>query len=264
MISIIFSNDDLEIIIKVGDSFYNEMKFDLAIIEYRRANIKYPENNYSVKIQEKIAKCYRKMGFFIESINIHKSLLKTNPENWNSIVEIPFNYQLMNNFSESNRFIINQIKNIDNEKKDSLIFLKSCNHFALMQIDSSNFFFNSINNKGFKKLVQRNFKIISEFESNRQFDYKKAKYLNIIFPGAGYSYLELYQTAISTLLVESLFLYATILTHRNQYAIGTLFGGLFFSGFYLGSIHGAEQFAKKKVRNLYKKNYDKLIFGFRN
>ena len=72
-------------------------------------------------------------------------------------------------------------------------------------------------------------------------------------------------TAVEEVLhpfVESLFLYATIVTKKNQYAIGTLFGGLFFSGFYLGSIYGAEQFAKKKMKNLYKKYFDKLIFDY--
>ena len=70
------------------------------------------------------------------------------------------------------------------------------------------------------------------------------------------------QTFAATLFVESLFLYATVITYNNQYAIGTLFGGLFFSGFYLGSIYGAEQFAKKKTKNMFRKYYDKLIFGF--
>ena len=55
---------------------------------------------------------------------------------------------------------------------------------------------------------------------------------------------------------------SNIVTKKNQYAIGTLFGGLFFSGFYLGSIYGAEQFAKKKMKNLYKKYFDKLIFDY--
>ena len=93
-------------------------------------------------------------------------------------------------------------------------------------------------------------------------NYKKAKYLNMLFPGAGYLYLDMDQTFVSTLIVESLFLYATIVTKKNQYAIGTLFGGLFFSGFYLGSIYGAEQFAKKKMKNLYKRYFDKLIFDY--
>lgn len=260
--SIIFSNDDIENIIKVADSFYNDMKFELAIIEYQRANVIYPKNEYYIQNQVQIANCYRNMGYFIESINIHKTILEKTPNHWNSIFEVPFTYQLMNNFSESNRFIRNHFKYVVNGKKDSLIFLKSCNYFALMDVDSSKLFFNTINDLNLQNLIDRNLKVISEFESIKHFDYKKAKYLNMLFPGAGYLYLDMDQTFVSTLIVESLFLYATIVTKKNQYAIGTLFGGLFFSGFYLGSIYGAEQFAKKKMKNLYKRYFDKLIFDY--
>ena len=108
--SIIFSNDDIENIIKVADSFYNDMKFELAIIEYQRANVIYPKNEYYIQNQVQIANCYRNMGYFIESINIHKTILEKTPNHWNSIFEVPFTYQLMNNFSESNRFIRNHFK----------------------------------------------------------------------------------------------------------------------------------------------------------
>ncbi|SVE02184.1 uncharacterized protein METZ01_LOCUS455038, partial [marine metagenome] len=77
------------------------MKFELAIIEYQRANIIYPKNEYYIQNQERIANCYRNMGYFIESINIHKTLLEETPNHWNSIFQVPFTYQLMNNYSES-------------------------------------------------------------------------------------------------------------------------------------------------------------------
>ena len=258
----VFANSEIINIIKVAESFYNDKKFELAIIEYQRANIIYPKNDYYTQNQEKIAECYKKMGYFIESINIHKSILEENPNHWNSIFEIPYTYQLMNNFSESNNFIRNQLEFLVNARKDSLIFLKSCNHFSLMDIDSSKLFFSSISNINLQSLVKRNLELINEFESIKHYNYRTAKYLNVLFPGAGYLYLDMNQTFISTLLVESLFLYSTIITYKNNYAIGTLFGGLFFSGFYLGSIYGAEQFAKRKRKKMYSKYFDKLIFEY--
>ncbi len=257
------SSDEITSIIKVAESLYNGKNFQLAIIEYQRANIIYPKNDYYIQNQEKIAECYMKMGYFIESINIHRSLLDENPKHWNSIFEIPYTYQLMNNFSESNNFIEKQLKYFDNVRKDSLIFLKACNHFALMEIDSSKLFFGSIGELNFRSVVKRNLAIISEFETIKHYNPKSAKYLNVLFPGAGYFYLGMYQTFISTLLVESLFLYSTIVTHTNGYAIGTLLGGLFYSGFYLGSIYGADEFAKKKRNNLYNRFYKKLIFDYK-
>ena len=124
-----------------------------------------PKNYYYTQNQEKIAECYKKMGYFIESINIHKLILEENPKHWNSIFEIPYTYQLMNNFSESNNFIRNQLEFLVNTRKDSLIFLKSCNHFSLMDIDSSKLLFSSINNINLQSLVKRNLELINEFES---------------------------------------------------------------------------------------------------
>ena len=257
-----FAKNDIESIIRVADSFYADLRFDLAIIEYKRAVVLYPENEYEYQLLNKIALCNKKLGYFIEAINIHKNLLEKGENHWDSIFETASTYQLMGRFSDSNHFIKKYLTSVDGGKKDSLIYLMACNYFALMQVDSSKFYFNSIKEKEFQTIIDRNSTIISQFESLKKYNHVTAKYLNILFPGSGYLYLDMPQTFIATLFVESLFLYATVMTYKNQYAIGTLFGGLFFSGFYLGSIYGAEQFAKKKKKNLYRKYYDNIIFSF--
>jgi len=257
-----YAQNDVESIIRVADSLYADLRYDLAIIEFKRASVLYPENEYNYQVHSKMALCYKKLGYFIEAINIHKTLLAKDSSQWGSIIEIASIYQLMGQFSDSNRFIKKYFSSLESSKKDSLNFLRSCNYFALMKVDSSKFYFNSIKEKELGEFIDRNLKIITHFQDSKKYNHKSAKYLNILFPGAGYLYLDMPQTFAATLFVESLFLYSTIITYNNQYAIGTLFGGLFFSGFYLGSIYGAEQFAKKKTKNMYKKYYDKLIFGF--
>ena len=139
-----YAKDDLESIIKVANSLYADLKFELASIEYKRATVLYPQNQFIFQIQNKMALCYKKLGYFNESINIHKNLLEKDPNYWNSIFETATIYQLMDNFTESNRYIKNYYSNVDVGKKDSLIFLMSCNYFALMQIDSSKFYFGYI------------------------------------------------------------------------------------------------------------------------
>ena len=254
-------NDEMSSI-KVANSFFDDLKFELAIIEYKRLSVLFPDNVNFFQIQNKMAICYKKLGYFIESINIHKKLLEKNSQYWDSIFQIATTYQLMDNFTESNRFIKEYFPIVDGERKDSLKYLMSCNYFALMQVDSSKLYFDSINQIELQTLIDRNSIIISEFESLREYNHISAKRLNMLIPGAGYLYLDMPQTFVATLFVESLFFYSTVLTYNNQNAIGTLLGGIFFSGFYLGSIHGAEQFAKIKKKKSYRKFYDKLIFGF--
>ncbi len=260
--SICYSNNDVENIIRVADALYTDSRFELAIIEYKRASILYPKNEYNYQIQSKMALCYKKLGYFIEAINIHKTLLEIDLDQWESIIEIASIYQLLNQFSESNRFIKKHFLNLSGGKKDSLMFLMSCNYFAVNKVDSSKFYFNLIKEKDLKKLIDRNHNLITQFEHSKKYNHKTAKYLNTFFPGAGYLYLDMPQTFVATLFVESLFFYATLSTYKNQNIIGTLFGGMFFSGFYLGSIYGAEQFAKKKTKNMFRKYYDRLIFDF--
>ena len=168
-------------IIRVGDSLYADLRYDLAIIEFKRASVLYPKNEYNYQVHSKMALCYKKLGYFIEAINIHKSLLAKDSSQWDSIIEIASIYQLMGQFSDSNRFIVKYFSSVESDKKDSLTFLMSCNYFALMKVDSSRIFFESIEEKELGTLIDRNLKIINQFEQSKKYNHKSAKYLNIFF-----------------------------------------------------------------------------------
>ena len=49
----------------LAESFFEDNMFDLAIIEYKRINTKYPKNKYSIYVSIKIADCYEKMGYYV-------------------------------------------------------------------------------------------------------------------------------------------------------------------------------------------------------
>ncbi len=250
--------DESENIIKVADEFYKKNQFDFAIIEYERANLLYPKNAMFISNQERIAECYFKKGYFIESIKVHQSILDVKNNYLNSVLRISHSYQMMNQYRKSNSLINEYSDNFSGPKFDTLQIIKSSNYFALMKLDSAKFILKNISDKKLEKKVNKNIRIIKEFEQNTFKNPKVAKSLNIIFPGLGYLYIGLPETAVATFVVESLFLYSTIMTYQNNYSIGTLFGGLFFTGFYFGSVYGAEQFAiKKKKRILIK--YFKLL-----
>jgi len=242
--------DESENIIKVADEFYKKNQFDFAIIEYERANLLYPKNAMFISNQERIAECYFKKGYFIESIKVHQSILDVKNNYLNSVLKISHAYQMMNQYRKSNSLINEYSNNFSGSKFDTLQIIKSSNYFALMKLDSAKLILKNISDKKLEKKVNKNIRIIKEFEQNTFKNPKVAKSLNIIFPGLGYLYIGLPETAVATFVVESLFLYITIMTYQNNYSIGTLFGGLFFTGFYFGSAYGAEQFAIKKKEKI--------------
>ena len=250
--------DESENIIKVADEFYKKNQFDFAIIEYERANLLYPKNAMFISNQERIAECYFKKGYFIESIKVHQSILDVKNNYLNSVLKISHSYQMMNQYRKSNSLINEYSDNFSGSKFDTLQIIKSSNYFALMKLDSAKFILKKISDKKLEMKVNKNIRIIKEFEQNTFKNPKLAKSLNIIFPGLGYLYIGLPETAVATFVVESLFLYSTIMTYQNNYSIGTLFGGLFFTGFYFGSVYGAEQFAIKKKKRILLK-YFKLL-----
>ncbi len=239
-----------ENIIELADHFYEQKKFDFAIIEYERANLLYPDKSMFFSIKEKIAECYYKKGFFIESIKVHKSILAIEENYFNSIFNISHAYQMLNQYKESNSFLKKYSNNLSKSKLDTLKILKFYNYFALMKIDSAKIILQNISDKKLEKIVNRNMRVLNEYEQKKFKNPKSAKLLNILFPGLGYLYIGLPETALATFLVESLFLYSTIMTYQNNYSIGTLFGALFFSGFYFGSAYGAEEFAIRKKKEI--------------
>ena len=122
--------DESENIIKVADEFYKKNQFDFAIIEYERANLLYPKNAMFISNQERIAECYFKKGYFIESIKVHQSILDVKNNYLNSILRISHSYQMMNQYRKSNSLINEYSDNFSGSKFDTLQIIKSSNYFA--------------------------------------------------------------------------------------------------------------------------------------
>lgn len=79
----------------------------------------------------------------------------------------------------------------------------------------------------------------------------RARTLNALLPGAGYYYVGQKQTALTSFLLNTLFIAATYqCLHHNQIAAGALLGSLEF-GWYFGGIHGAGLAAQEYNQRLY-------------
>jgi hypothetical protein len=91
---------------------------------------------------------------------------------------------------------------------------------------------------------------------------QRARTLNAILPGAGYYYVGQKQTAITSFLLNTLFIAASYQCfHHHQVAAGLLLGSLEF-GWYFGGIHGAGLAAEEYNQRLYEaKAFPLLIQG---
>ena len=230
----------------LANKLFDERKFQLAIIEFERLKLSVDDINKFKVYQQKIAESYLKRGERIEAINEYRKLTNIDSAHFISTFKIANIYQDLYYFYESNQFLDKVNKNFKGSQLDTLEFLKAINYFALNKPDSALSMFQN------NTLIQESSKavsIINNYNNMNKKNPKTATYLNTIFPGAGYLYLDLIQTAVATFFVEALFGYATIASANNGYTFGSIFGGILFSGFYIGSIYGASQQAVKK-RNL--------------
>lgn len=91
---------------------------------------------------------------------------------------------------------------------------------------------------------------IDEFQFNAK-SIKKARQLNAVFPGAGYYYVGQKKTALTSFLINTLFIAATYqLFDRGYIAAGIITASL-EAGWYFGGINGAGLEAKEFNERLY-------------
>lgn len=86
-----------------------------------------------------------------------------------------------------------------------------------------------------------------------------AKFLNAILPGAGYLYLGQKKSAITSLLLNGLFIFASYEFFKNGYIAAGVITTSFEMGWYFGCIYGAGEEAKFYNERLYKENAETLM-----
>mgnify|MGYP001303139001 CR=1 FL=1 len=230
----------------LADKFFNDKKYQLAIIEYERLLFNSFDESLIKKYRTKVAESYAITGQKLEAINEYKKLLLIDKSHYPSVLEISTLYQDIYYFYESNQFIMEKISFFDNQQADTLRYLLSVNYFALNEKEKSLKILNELSSFDEVGIAKEN---IYHYYNSLGYSPSKASLMNLLFPGSGYAYLKMPQTALATLFTLSLFAYATDNSIENSNSFGSIFGGILFSGFYIGSIYGANQNALKK-RNL--------------
>ena len=241
----------------LANKFFNEKKYQLAIIEYERLLLNASNKSLIKKYRTKVAESYAINGQKLEAINEYNKLLLIDKSHFPSALEISLLYQDIYYFYESNQFIMEKISFFNNQQADTLKYLLSVNYFALNEKEKSLKILNELSSFDEVILAKKN---IHDHYNSLDYSPFKASLMNLLFPGSGYAYLKMPQTALATLFTLSLFAYATDNSIENSNSFGSIFGGILFSGFYIGSIYGANQNALKK-RNL---NLKSNVFKIRN
>lgn len=88
---------------------------------------------------------------------------------------------------------------------------------------------------------------------------KKARLLNAIFPGAGYYYVGLKKSAITSFLINTLFTYAAYQFFKRGYPAAGIITTSLETGWYLGGINGAGIEAQQFNNRLYEGTMKKML-----
>ena len=87
----------------------------------------------------------------------------------------------------------------------------------------------------------------------------KAQLLNALIPGAGYFYIGQRKSAFTALLLNSLFIAASVQFFRHRHVAAGIITAGFEAGWYFGGIYGAGEEAKYYNERLYERNASTVL-----
>jgi hypothetical protein len=239
------------------DFFYylvDEKLYDEAILEYKRIKFFNKElkdfsfdYNY-IRSQFAIGN-YEYLIFFIKgSAFENHELFK---------IKLSESYLKLGNLD----LALNSLNGFNSDKKQELL---SRIYLLMNEYDLSENSLNLISEKYiFYDYVENNRRLISELKEVKYKSRTVAGFLSLI-PGGGYFYSGQKSTALTSLLLNSAFAYATITSiNSKNYGVAGLtavFGGAFYIGNILGGVKSVDRY------NTYKKNQylEKMKYSYNN
>ncbi|MEA5459528.1 hypothetical protein VB796_10780 [Arcicella sp. LKC2W] len=170
--------------------------------------------------------------------------IKDNPK---IVLEIGNTWKELKNYSNSIQQYkkVISIENKDTTLIDEAWMLKGISHIKLVQLDSAKKSFEKVSNTGFYgKNAAKNIELIVNVNTQKSKNAVWGGILGII-PGAGYLYASHKQTALSSLIINSLFAYGAYTSFKtNNVGIGIL-ASVIGVAFYIGNIQGSIKSVKR-------------------
>jgi putative component of membrane protein insertase Oxa1/YidC/SpoIIIJ protein YidD len=232
----------------INNGFYNQ-----ALLEIKRYEF-YKPFNKEVFVNELL--CLKAVNEYEKAIYVYETKCPQPLKNDADILyQVATVYYKLDNFKRALQLVTTALANTsNNESRSQLTALKGFLYACLYQWQDAKNTFVDLRRLPYREdALESNLKLVGKGEA---FRYKKpaiASLLSII-PGAGYAYLGNTSTAVSSLLLNGVFGYATYTSIRKKnYGVAAL-TGLFSVSFYIANIYGAGQSAKhhndKQKRNI--------------
>jgi tetratricopeptide (TPR) repeat protein len=238
-----YSIKDVDRLYNFAETLKHEEKYDHAIVEYRRLLSYFPNSRYQKDALISIVFCYYKSNQYLESIEFGQKLLYEGDINSEDENELKFLigacYFKFGNFPLARAYFM-QLEDSANELiKEKGTLLQGLSYVQETDWQNAEKCFASI---PLESKFSYNARICEKLSREGRMLGRKspivAGILGIV-PGLGYLYDEYEQTALSSFVVNSLFIWGTFeALRKDNKSIGAILG--FFSlGWYTGNIYGS-------------------------
>ena len=253
--------------IKFADHLFLSHKYQLALLEYERLLFAETELSKQHYYQNQISKCYFHLNDYASLNKLYKQLLRTKHASREVKNNIRFlmgkHFYLKKDYEKSQNYL-----NINTDKssaqfKAEVNYLMGLNDLHLGNWDLAEVKMKAIQpNTNLYTQAQNYYSIQDEINKLPRKSPATAGWLSAVIPGAGYMYTNRPGTGIAALIINSLFIWASVESFQNkQYAIFAT-TALLGSGWYVGAIKGSYnagvRFNIKQIQNLLSSKQKKI------
>jgi len=237
----------------IGHSFIEELDLYRAITALKRSEILLSslQNSRKLEIQYDIILCYylgKRYNDVVETfersllLNVDKSFLAF--------------HDLLVILYESYK----ELKEEEKVKRIEDLIEKSCPETAKNLMLSSSLSEGNIKEISKESISHKQYinQTISLYEKQKK-SIPKAQMLNAGFPGAGYLYIGQKKSAVTSFLINSLFITASYQFFKRGYIAAGAITTSFEAGWYFGGIYGAGEEAKYYNERIYETNVGKAM-----
>jgi len=224
----------------IGQAFARELDLYRAITAYKRAKILIPEEMKERRwqIEYSIVLCYYLANKYQEAVeSFEESHLKEVPETFpaymNLLLVLYDSYQKMDNIARA-QAIINLIEKKDPETARNVVLGTA---IVEGELSAVRLLAEHLPSK------PETIHFLNCYCLNAK-SVRKAQTLNAFFPGAGYYYVGLKKSALTSLALNSLFAWAAYKFFDEGYTAAGIITLSFEAGWYIGGINGAGLAAK--------------------
>jgi|JI9StandDraft_1071089.scaffolds.fasta_scaffold11546_5 hypothetical protein len=261
--SVLFSQSSED---SIGDNFYNQRKYNLAIYEYEKLVLKKPDD---AQTKAKLAISYMRVDNYNQSVNYLKN-------------ENDFTHQYLRLFAnmkidtvvenEDIFFKISQSSIYTDRQKEKAKLLSGTKFLEDMKLQEAITFYRNLKNTSKEKDIKnKSQEILTQIDTYRNISRKSLFFgggLSAILPGSGQIYSGQYVDGVLAFFFSSIFLgSAAYMNHlENQagvsHSVSPILGivGLFFYGSNIyGGINAAQRYNLYQERKFYQKIQDNFF-----